>query len=593
MKTFSERIYRISVYAKRLPSYRIIELLLLCAGLVVVIVVSYAPVLEAEFVGYDDELYVTKNPYVQAGLVADSLAWACTTFAAGNWHPVTWISHMLDCQIYGLNPWGHHLTNLILHVGNALLLFALFYYLTGSRWISLVVAMLFGVHPLHVESVAWVSERKDLLSTLFGLLTLITYTWYSKRRSSKKYAAMVLLFALGLLSKPMLVSLPLVMLILDYWPLGRFAGLESSVGFLKRLCAAVIEKIPLFIMSAGSAVVTCLAQKGAPGSKMGCLPDLPIMVRIDNALVSYIAYLVKMVYPARLAVIYPHPQSLIPLWKVIGSAFAFAMICLLTFRTCKKHPYVFAGWLWYVITLVPVIGLVQVGEQAMADRYTYIPLIGIFVAVAWYGSSLLERFWTHKTVRITAIAFMGVCLLLLMARNYDQTNYWRDSVSLFSRALEVTNENYVAHLNLAVALEERGDYEGARYHYEEALRIQPDWTHALYNYAVLLAITGDRARAMGLYRRIVRLQPDHTLAHYNLGVMLDEEGKIEAAIREYRAAISSAPDFAPAYVNLAVDLYELGQYRDAWRNVREAQRLGFAVNEDFIRALTTKVCQEP
>ncbi|MDH7601885.1 MAG: tetratricopeptide repeat protein [Armatimonadota bacterium] len=562
---------------------------LICAGLAAVVAIVYLPVLDADFVGYDDELYVTRNPYVQAGPTAESLLWAFTTFAAGNWHPLTWISHMLDCAAYGLDPRGHHLTNLILHCADTVLLFLAFAAMTGSILRSALVAALFGVHPLHVESVAWVSERKDVLSTLFWMLALLAYAFYVRSPNLRRYLGVVVAFVLGLLAKPMVVSLPAVLLILDFWPLKRFG---SSIGSSRsgQLLRLIVEKLPMGVLSLASSIVTYVAQKGSPGSKMGCLPDLPFSIRFDNALVSYVVYLGKTVWPANLSVIYPHPQNSIPMWKIFACAAVFAAISGVVYFLRKRHPYLLAGWLWYVVTLVPVIGIVQVGEQAMADRYTYIPLIGIFFGVVWYALRLVEQVGTRRLFKAALAAITAAVLVAYAGRTHAQTYCWQDSVSLFRHALEATRNNYVAHLNLAVALEARGDYESARRHYEEALRLQPNWVHALYNYAVFLSRMGDEASAMAVYRKVVRLQPDHALAHYNMGIIYDERGDLDAAIREYQKAVRSAPEFAPAYVNLAVDLYERGKYKQAWRLVQKAQILGFEVNQDFLRALSSKVC---
>ncbi len=562
---------------------------LACLGLAAVVVLSYVPVIEADFVGYDDELYVTKNLYVQAGPTAESLSWAFTTFATGNWHPLTWISHMLDCAIYGLNPSGHHLTNLVLHCANTILLFLALDVLTGSIWKSAIVAILFGIHPLHVESVAWVSERKDVLSTLFWMFALLAYAFYTRAPTLKRYMSVAVAFVLGLLAKPMVVSLPVVLLVLDYWPLKRFDQTGACGNRWRHIWCLILEKLPMGALSLASCVVTYVAQKGWPGTKMGCLPDLPLSVRIDNAVVSYITYLAKAIWPSNLAVIYPHPQNSIPHWQVLACTVAFLLLSWATFILRAHHPYLLSGWLWYVVTLIPVIGIIQVGEQAMADRYTYIPLVGVFIAAIWYGSRLVEGIAVNRLLRSALVVISVGVMVVLSAFTRAQTQYWHDSISLFSHALRVTKNNYVAHLNLAVALESRGDYESARYHYEQALRLQPDWVHALYNYAVLHGRLGNKRSAMALYRKVVRIQPDHALAHYNIGVMYDEEGNIEAAIREYRKAIQYAPAFAPAHVNLAVDLYERGKYQEAWRHVQEAQALGFTVNQQFLRALSFRI----
>jgi len=545
--------------------------------LAAITVIAYLPVLDAGFVGYDDDYYVTKNLYVQAGPTGRSLAWAFTTFAAGNWHPLTWISHMLDCALYGLDPFGHHLTNLLLHVANAVLLFLLLATLTNAPYPSAFVAALFAIHPLHVESVAWVSERKDVLSTLFGMLTLLAYVRYVRQGGAWAYLLTTALFALGLLAKPMLVSLPVVLMILDHWPLRRL----QRVGF------RLLEKVPLFVLSAASGVVTYLAQKGGPEPEISRLGHVPLSVRLDNAIVSYIGYLGKTLWPANLAVIYPHPLRSIPIWQVMGSALAFALITVLAVRVRKTRPYVLAGWLWYVVTLVPVIGLVQVGEQGMADRYTYIPLIGVFVMIAWTAWDIVRLRFASR--RVVAGAAAAVLIGVLIGYTQVQARYWQDSISLFTHALEVTRNNYVAHVNLGAAFEEVGDVDAARRHYEAALLLQPNWPEALYNYAVLLGRIGETERAAALYRRIVRLRPNHALAHYNLGLIYDEQKNTAAAVREYQAAVRSSPDYAPAHNNLAVDLYTLGRYREAWRHVHAARRLGFTPNEGFIEALSSKM----
>ncbi|MGC8863867.1 MAG: tetratricopeptide repeat protein [Armatimonadota bacterium] len=547
--------------------------------LTLITVIAFRPVFDAGFVAYDDDYYVTRNFHVQAGPTAPSLAWAFTTFAAGNWHPLTWISHMLDCQLYGLNPLGHHLTSLLLHIANVLLLFAALTKLTGALWQSALVAALFAVHPLHVESVAWIAERKDVLSTLFWMLTMLAYNSYVRLGGLSWYLLVVFLFALGLLSKPMLVTLPVVLLILDYWPLGRL----QAAGYRLK------EKLPLLVLSAGSCLVTYIAQKTGPGPEITRLGEVPLAVRLDNAVVSLIGYLVKMVWPAKLAVIYPHPLRSIPIWQVIGSALAFVLISAAAIRVRKTRPYVFTGWLWYVVTLIPVIGLVQVGEQGMADRYTYIPLTGIFIVIVWGLSDLVSE--RLPRYRIAPIGITVGLIVILIACTHAQARYWRDSKTLFTRALQVTKNNYVAHLNLGIALEESGDYDGARRQYNQALRIQPDWPEALYNYAVLTQKLGNTRAAIALYRRTVRARPTHALAHYNLGCLYDDQGKTAEAIREYEAALRAAPDYAPAHNNLAIDLYETGQFARAWRHVHAARALGLTPHDGFIRALSSKMAK--
>ncbi len=561
---------------------------LICLVLAAVTILAFLPVLDAGFVGYDDDYQIKNNPHVHAGLTGPSLAWAFTTFAVGNWRPLTWISHMLDCQLYGLNPAGHHVTSLALHVTSVLLLFVALSRLTNAPWKSALVAALFSVHPLQVESVAWIAARGSVLSTVFWMLTLLAYISYARRGGLAKYVPVVLLLTLGLLSKPMLVSLPIVLLILDYWPLRKPPRLPNpdtrqSSWFL------VGEKLPLFALSAASCVVTYYAQRGGTGPGVSRLGDLALSVRLDNAVVSYVAYLVKMVWPAKLAVIYPHPLRSILVWHVAGSGLLLVLISVAAIQVRKTRPYVLAGWLWYVITLIPVIGLVQVGEQSMADRYAYVPLIGIFVIIAWGVPDLLGKRFASRQGRLALACVAGALMAVLIVRTHVQAGYWRDSVSLFTRTLQVTRNNYVAHLNLGAALEAREDWDAAKRHYEEALRLQPDWPEALYNYGVLMGKTGNPDAAIAFYRRTLRIRPEHVDAHYNLGIIYDEQGRTAAAIREYEAALRLAPNYVAAHNNLAVALYYAGQYERAWRHVHEAQALGFSPHEGFLKALSSKM----
>ncbi len=572
----------------------------IAAVLAAVTAAAYWPVLDCGFVNYDDDFHITKNEWVQTGLTAASLRWAFTTFATSNWHPVTWVSHILDYVAYGLDPWGHHLTSLLIHCVNAVLLFVLLSSLTGKHRRAALAAALFALHPLHVESVAWVSERKDVLSTMFGLLSLLAYKRYAARRAAVWYCAVVGLFALALMSKPMLVSLPVLMLLLDYWPLGRLqrsasadSGAAQQGEPVRRYAGCggwgrlMIEKIPLFFLAAGSCVVTWIAQRAGSGAA-GQLGEIPLGVRLDNAAVSCIAYLGKMLWPARLAVIYPHPLRSIPAWQVAGAVVLLACFAAAAVALRRSRPYVFVGWWWYVVALIPVIGLVQVGEQGMADRYTYIPLIGIFTAVVWGLGDLLR---TPLGSRLRpVIAALSLALLGVLAGAVrEQVGCWRDSETLFARALSVTQDNYVAHLNLAVALEELGKTEPARQHYEQALRLRPDWPEALYNYAAYLAKNGEASRAIGLYTRAVRSRPGYVDAHYNLGVLYDSLGRTRDAVREYEAVVRLAPGHAQAHNNLAVAYYSLGRYAKAWRHVHAAAALGFQPHPGFIRALSVQM----
>ena len=429
-------------------------------ALIAVNVFVYATVWHHDFVAWDDPDYITKNPNVSHGLTWRAAWWALTTGYAANWHPLTWLSHMLDVQLYGLHAGPHLITNLALHIGSAILLFGLLHQMTGALGRSAFVATLFSVHPLHVESVAWASERKDVLSTLFWMLTLWAYVGYTRQPGLRRYVVVVVLFGLGLMAKPMLVTLPFVLLLLDYWPLNRV-----SLGAGQNWWRLVREKLPLLLLAAASSIVTYLVQR--EGGAVRGLEALPLNLRLTNAAVSYVGYIAKMLWPVRLAAFYPFVRSM-PVWWAPGSILILAVVSLAVVKGARRYPYAGVGWLWYVGTLVPVIGLVQVGGQSMADRYTYVPYIGLFVILAWGLPDLLSG-WRYRRIALPVAAAFAVAACMLVARSQVQS--WSNSIALWSHAIEVTNDNYRAHSNLANFLSDRGEVAVAIGHYNEALRI--------------------------------------------------------------------------------------------------------------------------
>ncbi len=476
---------------------------LIGALLVAAVAVVYWNGLDADFlVHHDDDDYVTGNPNVMKGLGIESAAWAFTHAHACNWHPLTWISHQWDVTRYGLDPRGHHLTSLILHGLNTLLLFLVISRMTGAVWRSAFAAALFGIHPLHVESAAWIAERKDVLSTLFMMLAIWAYIGYSRRPHPARYLLVVLLFILGLLSKPMVVTLPFVLLLLDYWPLKRMVFAKHPPGkdenSSKKECPAfppkrpawlVLEKTPLFALSAASCAVTLIVQKEG-----GAVQGFPLLTRISNALVAYVEYILKTIWPSRLSALYPHPEESIPLWQAAAAAaFLIAATGLVfyfgrRFRPSgRRFPYLLVGWLWFIGTLVPVIGLVQVGNQAMADRYTYIPLIGLFLIAAWGIRDLFRQ------RAGTLIALAAVCALAATAR--VQVGRWKDSPTLFRHALYVTENNYLAEHDLGMALILTGKPEEGVEHLRSAVRIKPGWGVAYVNLAMVQHCLGNHAEA--------------------------------------------------------------------------------------------------
>ena len=422
--------------------------------LIAVTLAAFWQVRDHEFVHYDDDKYVMENPHVPTGLTRESIKWAFTATHASNWHPLTWLSHMLDCQLYGLNPRGHHVSSLLFHAANTVLLFLVLRRMTGALWKSAFVAALFAIHPLHVESVAWVAERKDVLSTLFWMLTMLAYLRYVEKPTIQRYLPVLMLFALGLMAKPMLVTLPFVLLLMDYWPLGRLDnGLSVTRDRLKRYWGLVREKLPLFALTAISCVVTFLVQRHG-----GAMPDLewlPLDVRIANALVSYAKYIGKMLLPRHLAVLYPYPSGTLPLWQLAGAVFLLMYVSVMVFRSRQRYPYLAVGWAWYVGTLVPTIGIVQVGKQALADRYTYVPLIGLFIIIAWGVPDLVARWcvvssWRRRRILLAVSATASI--LALMTCTWFQVGRWRDRISLYTHALRVTSNNATIHNNLGNAL---------------------------------------------------------------------------------------------------------------------------------------------
>ena len=608
--------------------------ILICLLLGAVRLITFWPQTGHDFISYDDSFYLTANTHVQQGLTWASVEWAFRTGDAGNWHPLTWLSHLLDVQLFGLKPGWHHLTSLLFHAANGVLLFLLLQRMTGAAWRSAFVAALFALHPLHVQSVAWAAERKDVLSAFFFMLTLLAYARYAEAQSPKSkvqgrepevqgsrfevqgsklpasffYVLSLFLFPLGLMSKPMLVTLPFVLLLLDYWPLQRWQSAPCNLKPSARkfhpssliLYPLLLEKLPFFALSAASCVVTFVAQKG--GGAVVPVAVLAFPQRLANAIVAYAAYLEKTLWPEHLAVLYPFGGE-VPIGVLIVSGAMLVAVTAWVAWCAQSRPHLAVGWLWFLGMLVPVIGLVQVGMQRMADRYTYLPLIGVFVMVAWEMPERTARWLSPKVLAAVASLVLVTCI----AASSRETSYWKDDEHLFGRALEVTPDNYVALVNYGGALQKRGElaeairkftaavalapeldparcglgtalvaqgrYDEAANQFARVLQLQPDQVVALMQLGMVRSRQGRLAEAAELFSRVLRLHPEDAGAHNNLGNVLARQGKDEEAVRQFEETVRLKPDHAGALNNLAISYKKLGRIAEAIAHYREAIRL--------------------
>jgi tetratricopeptide (TPR) repeat protein len=592
---------------------------LLCLLLALVTFAVYVPALRNDFVNYDDSDYVTANAHVQSGLKWENIHWAFTTGHASNWHPITWVSHMLDCQLFGQHAAMQHLVSVLFHIANTVLLLLLLHRITGAVWRSVIVAGLFALHPLHVESVAWASERKDVLSGFFGLLTLIAYTKYvssvecgGERKSETRnpkfetnpklevrkggyglhsalfYCLALLLFALGLMSKPMLVTLPFVFLLLDYWPLQRFFNLQPAT-----LVRVIIEKLPFLALSIASCVITFLVQR-----KGGAVSTtISFGARAANAAVSYVHYVLDMFWPNHLSVLYPHPGTW-PILQVVASALFVIVVTVAVVFSLRKHPYLPVGWFWFVGMLVPAIGFIQVGIQCRADRYTYLPLIGLFIMLAWGAAELLARFSASESdedlslssrergtlVEMSArqqlsapslVFVIGLCLFsfaVCAVVTSRQISYWRNSETLFRRAVQVTQKNYLAYNNLGFYLSNRGEVAEAIENYRKSLEIKPDYEDALNNLGYAYAGQKKYPEAIAEYEKALQIRSNHPEVHNNLGNALGDMGRVDEAIAHYMITLQQKPEHADAHNNLGVALAMKGRYEEAIEHFHAAMR---------------------
>lgn len=550
-----------------MPRSRLVALLLAVATLAL-----YLPVAWFGFINYDDSLYVTGNPTVQAGVTWAGVKWAFGSLAACNWHPLTWLSHMVDCGLFGLNPAGPHLVNALFHAVNAALLFTLLRRLTNTLWPAAFVAALFAWHPMHVESVAWISERKDVLSTFFALLALLAYADYVGARNAQKPRAKVhfgwslLLFALGLMAKPMLVTLPCVLLLLDFWPLGRIQNNKLNVENCRPLFA---EKTPFFLIAAASCVVTFLAQSRPGGSAVVSLEIVPLHYRLKNVPVAYLEYLWKTFWPAKLAIFYPLPET-IPVAQVAFAVTVLVGISLVVWRLHPLRPYLFTGWLWFVGMLVPVIGLVQVGGAALADRYSYLPSIGIFLMVTFAAIDLAARFRIPRPVRVGTAVFILAALVLTME---TQLRHWQNNITLFQHALAVTTDNDISRNNLGVALENHGRLAEAAEQYRAAVRLAPARYIGHHNLANALDLLGQPKEALVEHREAVRASPELPALHYSLGLALDAAGQTDMALKELAEAARRDPDYVWPHAEIARIYLRQGRAAEALNELRAALQI--------------------
>lgn len=524
-----------------------------CVFLIALAWIVFGQSLRFEFINFDDGDYVVKNPIVARGLTPAGILWAFTHLHAGNWHPVTWISHMLDAQLYGLRPGGHHLSNVLIHAATAILLFLVLRQMTGALWRSAFVAAVFAIHPLRVESVAWVAERKDTLSGLFFMLTMAAYIRYARRSSAGSYGLLLLSLALGLMAKPMLVTAPFVLLLLDYWPLHRLRKPgDAKKTPLRRLA---LEKLPLLILVAASGALTLLAQKTA----IQPLTHLPGMTRLSNVIISYAVYIRQMFWPLDLTAYYPLRVEDIDASQVLLSFLLLVGISVIVFIH-RRRRYLVTGWLWYLVMLVPVIGILQVGNQAHADRYTYLPQIGLYLAVTWGAVDLCAN-WRHRSLVLGVLATVVLAALTFAAR--IQTSHWRESESLWRYTLARTSNNAMAELNLGEALHKKGRVDEAIAHLEKSVEIQPGYATNHGSLGIALLTKGRRDEAFAHLRKSLELNPEQAPIHSSLGVALLDLGQPEESLAHLQKAVEIDPNDSDAHYNLGNTLLQMGRASQA------------------------------
>lgn len=557
--------------------------------LVLLTAALYSQVITFDFIDYDDSTYVTENFHIHAGFSPESVKWAFTTFHAGFWQPLIWLSFMLDIELYGLNPAGFHATNLFLHMVNVLLLFLFLRRATDNTWKSWIVALLFALHPLHIESVAWIAERKDVLSTFFLMLLLISYHRYVTVRSLPRYLLVFLFFVMGLSAKAMLVSVPLILLLLDYWPFNRLEIKAETGGNRENMWAAFgqlsLEKLPFVLVTILFCGLTLFTQK--TGGALVSQEIHPLNMRLANALVSYISYIGKMFLPVKLAVLYPFPES-ISFLKAITALAVIVAITVIAIRLFAKMPYLFTGWLWYMIAIFPVIGLVQVGPQAMADRFTYIPLIGIYIACVWACADL-AAFWQIRR----AVIVLSACAIFIFYTviSWNQLSRWQNTLTLFSHTLKVTENNYVAHAGLGMFLSKQGKLADAAHHLKRSLEIAPGYKSAHNGYGITLAKMQRLPEAGYHFSRALEIDPHFTSAHFNLGFALYRRAQLEEAARHFAFVIESEPLHPMAHFYLGNILAEHGDMTGAISHYRQALKIvpdDRRIRENLLKAQTTR-----
>jgi tetratricopeptide (TPR) repeat protein len=564
-------------------------LVFICLVLAIGTIGIYWPITHYPFIEFDDTQYVVGNPHVTSGLTATNAIWAFTTTEQANWHPITWLSHQLDCTLFGVNPGAIHFVNLLYHVANSLLLFFFLRSATGALWRSGFVAALFAWHPMHVESVAWAAERKDVLSTFFWFLALLTYLGYARaatgkpepagppagskprRRAVLFYLATLLCAALGLMSKPMVVTLPFALILLDFWPLNRLAGFtfESSLRSAARcqpvsIRRIVLEKIPLLALSLGGSLSTYAAQ-----SSGGAISHIGVGERLANAALAYARYTAKLFWPTDLAIVYPHPRH----WSIVLALLAAAVLLVWTFlcvQGWRKYPFLASGWFWYLGTLVPTIGLIQVGAQSMADRYTYVPSVGLFIVVAW---GVTEYLSSRGTGRAILGLLAGAALVGCLGATSLQISLWRNSVTLFRHAIEVTTDNYVAENALGKTYEKMGDNARALYLYQWSVQTEPRFPTSQFNLAMCLLTVGQTAEGLQHLKAAAALEPRDPDIQYDLGIYFSQHASWTNAVNCFSNSVTVRPDFAPAQFAFGGALANLGQAREAAAHLRQALSL--------------------